>query len=140
MLRGGTARRAQRRPQDHRHFPLAARHVVDLGRLVHHLVHGQRREIAEHDVDDRTHAGHRRADADAGEARFGDRRIEHALGAEFLDQPGEHLERRARFGDVFAHDEHARVAAHLFGQRFADRLRKREFALRGFRHRRPRST
>ena len=31
-----TARRAQRGAQDHRHFELAAGHVVDLGRLVHH--------------------------------------------------------------------------------------------------------
>ena len=66
MLRGRAARRAQRRAQDHRHFKLAAGHVVNLRRLVDHLIHRQRDEIAEHDVDDRPHAGHRRADADAG--------------------------------------------------------------------------
>ena len=82
-------------------------------------------KIAEHDVDDRTHAGHRRADADAGDAGFRDRRIDHPLGAEFFHQPGQHFERRARFGDIFADDKDRRIAAHFFGQRFVDRLAQR---------------
>ena len=84
---------------------------MNLGRLIHHLVHDQPGEIAEHDVDHRTHTGHRRADADAGEAGFRDRRVEHAVGAELLHQAAEHLERRAGFGHVFAHDEDARDRA-----------------------------
>ena len=128
MLRGGAARGAQRRAQHHRHFELAAGHVVNLRRLIDHLVHRQRDEVAEHDVDDRPHAGHRRADADAGDARFGNRRVDHALRAEFFHQPGKNFERRARFGDIFADDEHGRIAAHFFGQRFVDRLAEGDFA------------
>ena len=55
--------------QDHRHFELAAGHVMDLRRLIHDLIHRQSDEIAEHDVHHRPHPGHGRADADAGEYR-----------------------------------------------------------------------
>ena len=41
MLRGRTARGAERCAQDHRHFELAAGHVVNLRRLIDHLVHRQ---------------------------------------------------------------------------------------------------
>ena len=50
------------------------------------------------------------------------------LGAELFHQAGEHFERMARFGDIFAQNKDARVAAHLFGQRFADGLRQGQFA------------
>ena len=88
-------------------FQLAARHVVDLGGLVHELIHDQRQEVAEHDVDDGPHAGHRGADADAGEPGLRDRRVDDALRAELVDEPLEHLERRAGLGDVLAHQEDA---------------------------------
>ena len=101
------------------------------GGLVDHLVHGERQEIAEHDVDDRAQARHRGADANAGEAGFGNRSVEHALGAEFFHQPGKHLERRSRFGDVFAEDAHTRVAPHFFGEGFANGLRESEFTRSG---------
>ena len=104
------------------HLPLAARHVVDLRRLVDHLIHHQRQEVAEHDVDDRAHAGHRRTDGQAGKPGLGDRRVDHALRAELLHQPLHHLEGGARFGDVLAEQHDARIAAHFFGQRLADRL------------------
>ena len=55
-------------------------------------------------------------------------RVENALGAELIHQAREDFERMAGFGDVFAQNEHARIAAHLFGQRFADGLRERQFA------------
>ena len=63
--------------------------------------------------------------ADAG---FGDRRIDHALCAEFFDQARKHFERRARLGDIFADDENRRIAAHLFGQGFVDRLGEGDLA------------
>ncbi len=128
MLRGGTACGTERRPQDHRHFELPARHVVNLRRLIDHLVHRQGDKIAEHDVDHRAHAGHRRADADAGDARFRNRRIDHTLGAEFLHQPRENFERRAGFRNVFADDKNRRIPAHLFGEGFIDRLGEGDFA------------
>ena len=61
--------------------------------------------------------------ADAGVAGLGDRRVDHALGAELLHQPEQDLEGGAGLGDVLADDEQTRVAAHLLGDRFADRLR-----------------
>ena len=48
--------------------------------------------------------------------------------AKLLHQPGQNLERRSGFGHVLAHDEHARVAAHLLGQRFAHRFAECQFA------------
>ena len=83
VLRGGAARGAEGCPQDHRHFEFAAGHVVDLGSLIHELVHRQCDEVAEHDVHHRAHPGHGGADADAADARFGNGRIDDALGAEF---------------------------------------------------------
>ncbi|MNC85518.1 hypothetical protein D3C83_11220 [compost metagenome] len=147
MLRRRPPRRAHRRAEDERHLPLAARHVVDLRRLVADLIHDQHQEVAEHDVDDRPHAGHRGADAQAGEARLRDRRIDDPPGAEFLDQALEHLEGRARFGDVLAHEDDGRVAAHLFGNRLADGVAETDLLggvpdgrrRRCFRHRCPQS-
>ena len=74
-------------------------------------------------------ARHGGADADAGKSGFGNRRIDHALGAEFFHQTGEHFEWRPGFGHVFAENADARVAAHLFRQRFPHCLRKCEFTL-----------
>ncbi len=51
-----------------------------------------------------------------------------AVRAELLHQPGQHLERRAGLGHVLADDEDAGVAAHLLGERFADRFGERQFA------------
>src|SRR5439155_23311842 len=76
---------------DHRNFPFAARHVMNLGGLIHHLVHDQRREVAEHDIDDRPHTRHRRADGNSGETGFRYGRVHYALCTEFLDQSAEDL-------------------------------------------------
>ena len=112
---------------------------MDLGGLVDHLVHDDRQEVAEHDVDDRPHAGHRRADADAAEPGLRNRRIDDAVLAEFVDQPHQHLERRPRFRDVFAHEDDARVAAHFLSDRFLDRVAKGQLADGGrcIKHKRP---
>ena len=93
VLRGRAPGRAERRPQRQRHLQLPAGHVVRLRRLVRELVHDERQEVAEHDVDDRAQPGHRGTDAEAGDAGLGDRRVEHALRAELLDEAREHLER-----------------------------------------------
>ncbi len=52
----------------------------------------------------------------------------HALGAELLDEAGQHLERRARLGDVLAHQEHGLVAPHLFGDGLVDGLGQGDLA------------
>src|SRR5437588_381713 len=83
---------------------MTARHVMNLGGLIHHLVHGQGEEVAKHDIDDGAHAGHRRADGHAGEAGFGDRGVDHAVPAELFHQSGKNFEWRPRFGHIFGED------------------------------------
>jgi hypothetical protein len=58
------------------------------------------------------HAGHRRADAQAGEADFRNRRVDDAARPELLDEPLQNLECGAGLGDVLAHEDDRRVAAH----------------------------
>ncbi len=128
VLRRGAPRRAERRPHRQRRLQAAARHVVDLRRLVRELVHDQGEEVAEHDVDDGTHAGHRGAEAEARDACLGDGRVEHTLAAELLHEPGEHLERRPCLGHVLPDHEDGRVAAKLLGERLVHRLRERDLA------------
>ena len=65
---------------------LAARHVEGLGRRVDDLVDRLHGEVEGHELDDRAQARERRADADAGETVLGDRRVDDATIAEFLQQ------------------------------------------------------
>ena len=65
--------------------------------------------------------------ANTGEACLGYGGIQYALGPNSSTRPDKDFERSAGFGYVFAHNEYARIAPHLFGQRFADRLRERQF-------------
>jgi len=66
---------------------------------------------------------HRRAD-DGG---FGNRRVNDALGAEFLEHPGGHLERAAIVADVFAEQEDGRVALHLLPDSLANGVQKSHY-------------
>ncbi len=63
---------------------------------------------------------HRGADADAGEARFGDGRVDDPLVAELVEQALGHLVGALVVADLLAHDEDALVARHLFLDRLAD--------------------
>ena len=49
-------------------------------------------------------------------------------GAELVHQAGQHLERRARLGNVLADHEHPLVAPKLLGQRLVDRLAEGQLA------------
>ncbi len=122
VLRRRAATGPHRRPQDQRHFQFAAGHVMDFGRLIGHLVHGQGGEIAKHDVNYRTHTSHGGADAQAGDARLGNGRVDDALWAKLVYQSNQHLKRRAGLGDVFAQHEDAGITPHFLGQGFFDRL------------------
>jgi hypothetical protein len=73
--------------EHHRHRELAARHVEHLGGRVDDLVHRQQREVPGHELDDRAQAHHRRADAHAGEAQLGDRRVDHARSPNSCSRP-----------------------------------------------------
>ena len=63
-----------------------------------------------------------RADADAGKALLGDRRIDDALRAELVEQPLAHLVGALVLRDLLAHEEHIRIAPHLLGHGVAQRL------------------
>ena len=118
QLPPGTGRHA-----DHqRHAELAAGHVPDRGRVVHDLVEGEQREIDRHDLDDRPHAAHRRADARAGEGGLGQRRVADAFGPELVQKPLGNGVAAAVMADILAHQEDAAVALHGFADRFPDRL------------------
>ena len=120
---GGDARGGAVRPAEHdRAAHLAARHIKRLGRRIDQLVHRLHGEIEGHELDDRLQAGERRADAQAGKAVLGDRRVDHALVAELLQQSLRDLVGALIFGDLLAHHEHVLVAPHLLGHGVAQRF------------------
>ena len=120
---GGDARGGAVRPAEHdRAAHLAARHVKRLGGGIDQLVHRLHGEVEGHELDDRLQAGERRADAQTGKAVFGDRRVDHALVAELLQQSLRHLVGALIFGDLLAHHEHVLVAPHLLGHGVAQRF------------------
>ena len=80
------------------------------------------REVEGHELDDRPQAAHRRTGADAGKAVFGDRRIDHARFAEFLEQALRHLVGALILGNFLAHHEDAVIRAHFLGHRVAQCL------------------
>ena len=86
VLGGGAGAGAGGHPHDQRHRGLAAEHVAQLGRLVDDLLHRERGEVGELELEDRPQAGQRRADGDAGAAELGDRRVHHPVGAEAVDR------------------------------------------------------
>src|SRR5262249_61636770 len=57
-----------------------------------------------------------------------DGRINHALGAELLEESTCHLEGAAEGRDVFAEQNHIRVATHLITQRVRNRLEVGHYA------------
>ena len=62
---GAALGRADRQAEHHRHAHLAVAHVVHLGGLVDHLIHGAEDEVAVLHLGDRPHADHGRADRGA---------------------------------------------------------------------------
>ncbi len=113
---GGDARGGAVGPAEHDlagHLP--ARHIKRLRRRIDQLVDRLHGEIPGHELDDRFQPGKRGADAEAGKAVLGDRRVDDALGAELLQQPLRDLVGALIFGDLLAHHEHVLVAPHLLG-------------------------
>ena len=66
--------------------------------------------------------GERGADAEPGEAMFGDRRVDHAPRAELFEQALADFVGALILRDFLAHQEDGVVAAHLFGHRVAQGL------------------
>ena len=127
MLGGDARGGAVRSAEDDRRAHLAARHIERLGGRIDDLVDRLHGEVEGHELDDRLQAGHRGADADAGKAVLGDRRVDDAPRPELLQQALRDLVGALVFGDLLAHDEDVGVAAHFLGhgvaQRFAHRGR-----------------
>ncbi len=116
MLRGELSAGAGGHADHQRDVELAARHVEDRGGVVDDLIEREQAEVDRHDLDDRSHAAERRADAGADERRFRERRVADALGPELLEQALAHGEAAAVAADVLAHEKDARIAL----QRLAD--------------------
>ena len=116
MLRAPAADGALLHAHHQRHGELPPRHVAQLGGMVYELVHRQRQEIDEHDLDDRPPSGERRPDRHAHDAVFADRRVHNPFLAEFFDQPGGHAERSAD-RNIFPQHYDAGVGVHFVSQR-----------------------
>src|SRR5260370_42127927 len=71
-------------------------------------------EVRELDLGDGNEAVERGADGHAHDPRFSERRVQHARLAELRVETIGGAEHAAFAPDVFAHDEHALVAVHLF--------------------------
>jgi len=122
MLGGKLAPGAGRHPDHQRHAELVSRHVTHCGRGIEYLVERQQAEIHRHQFDDRPHAGHRRADAGAGEPGFRERRIANPLRPEFGEQPVAHRVAAAVAADVLTHQKNALVALDRVAQRLLNRF------------------
>ena len=107
---------------DHRHLDLALVHVARLGGDIDQLVHRQHQKIHADVNMDRPHAGHRRPDRDPGHGVFGQRRAEHPLGPEFLDQSAGRALDTLVVIDIETKQKHARIAAHFLRQPLAERV------------------
>jgi hypothetical protein len=121
-----------RRAHHDRDRRAAAVAIAQRGRLVDDLIEAARDEVGELHLGDRAVAAQRRADADADDRRLGDGRIDHAHLAELLVQSLGHAEGAAVRTDVLTQHEHLRIAAHLFGERLADRFEVRQLLAHKF--------
>ena len=86
--------------------------VPQAGRLLHDLVEGRVDEVGELDLDDREQAAEGHADAMADDRGLRQRRVDHPLLAELLDEALRGPEHPTAGAHVLAHDQHALVARH----------------------------
>ena len=77
---------------------------------------------------DRLEAGHAEPDRGAHDPRLGERRVDAAVGAEPVEQPGRRPEHSARAADVLAHHHHVLVAPELDLETVVDRLHERQLS------------
>ena len=131
MVRGGRVTDADTAPKQDRHLQSATAHVLHLGNLVHQFADGVQDEVAEHEVDHRSAAGHGGAASQSHETAFTDRRVDQPGGSVDVEQPGGGVEVSAAGPDAFAHHEDSRVAFHLDGQRLVSRLNEGQLSVTG---------
>ena len=91
----------------------------------------QQHEVDGHDLDHRTRADQRGADAEAGEAVFRDRRIAHAPFAVFGVEPLGHAVAAAVETDILAEREHRLVGGHFVIHGAVERLPIEQFLRHG---------
>ena len=103
----------------------AAGHERQLRRLVEQLVEAHADEVEVHQLDDRPHPGHRRADAEAHDRGLRDRRVAHPV-AEPVAQAAGEAEDVAAVADVDAGDEHPLVGGQLGLERVVDGVHRAE--------------
>src|SRR6266550_4802488 len=108
---------ATRAPEHDGDPNLPTRHVQHLCRGIDDLVQREQREVPGHELDDRPEAAHGGADADPRESELRDGSIDHAFGAELLQQSAAHLVRALIDADFFTHQKHVLIALHLLSQR-----------------------
>ena len=120
MDRAESAAGADDGTEDERDAHLLARQEPVLRRLIDDRVHREREEVPEHDLDNGTQAGHRRAERGAGEGELRDGRVEDALRPYFSYRPGVGRRRR-RPRNVLAEEDHPLVDRELLVERVPDR-------------------
>ena len=104
---------AARRADNHRHRRAAAVPIPEGRRLIDDLIEAAGDEVGKLHLGDRPVTTERRADADAHDGRFGDRRVDHAHLAELVIEALGDAECAAVGADILAQDEDLRIAPHL---------------------------
>src|SRR3954454_6417148 len=77
-------------------------HVARFDSGIHQLIHRLHGEIEGHELDDWFQPSERGSDTEAGKSMLGNRRIDHSLYTELLQQPLGDLVGSLIFGDFFA--------------------------------------
>ncbi|GIU86514.1 MAG: hypothetical protein KatS3mg009_1029 [Acidimicrobiia bacterium] len=112
----------------------AAGHEGELRRLVEELVEADADEVEVHQLDHRSQAGHRGADAEADDRRLGDGGVADPVAEPLAQAPGQ-PEHVAALADVDAGEEDALVALELDRERVTDRVHRAELGRTGGRRR-----
>src|ERR1700727_2407350 len=110
MLRPGGPPGAELGSDNKRHRRATPGHEVELRRLVHDLVEAHTDEVQIHDLYDRLHSGHGRADGQPDDGALRDRRVEDTSSKLGVQATGQ-SEDVAAFADVDAGEHHSRILA-----------------------------
>jgi hypothetical protein len=103
---------AARRAQHHGARQASARAVAQAPRMVEYLVEHGIGESGKLDFGDGLQTFRRHADARAGDQILGERRVDHTLGAELVEQAEGRAEHTAVAPDVLAQHHHIAVVGH----------------------------
>ena len=122
VLRAVPPPAAHDRPHDQRHRLLPPEHGRPFRGVVDELVHRQHDEVDPVVNEDGAHAEGRRAHADPGEGVLGERALDHAVGPELLEGPGQGAPDRARVDDPDPDQEDGGVVVHRLDRRVTHRL------------------